>query len=94
MHIGKRIKEVLFQQNHSAVWLSEQIPCERSNVYDIFNRTDISVGLLLAISRILQFDFFKEISEQVFTPPYFAGENEGRWRWLMPDGQVTKVTLI
>lgn len=64
--IGEHIKEVLFSQHHSAQWLSEQIPCERTNVYDIFRRGDINVNLLKRISEILNYDFFKELSETTF----------------------------
>lgn len=62
MRIGERIKEVLFEQGHNACWLAAQIPCERSNVYHIFKRGDIGVELLLKISRILNHDFFMELS--------------------------------
>lgn len=66
MKVGQRIKEVLFAQGHTAKWLSEQIPCERTNVYDIFHRSDMNVTLLAQISLILQHDFFKELSEETF----------------------------
>lgn len=64
--IGQKIKDVLFAQNHTAKWLSEQIPCERTNVYDIFKRTDINVNLLKQLSVILNYDFFKDLSNEVF----------------------------
>lgn len=64
--IGEHIKEVLLSQHHSAKWLADQIPCERTNVYDIFKRTDINVNLLQRLSVILDFDFFKELSKETF----------------------------
>ena len=64
--IGEHIKEVLFSQHHSAQWLSEQIPCERTNVYNIFKRKSLDVRLLMRISVILDYDFFKELSEEAF----------------------------
>ncbi len=64
--IGAKIKSVLFSQHHSAKWLSEQIPCERTNVYDIFKRSDINIKLLQRISVILEYDFFKDLSEETF----------------------------
>lgn len=66
MKVGERVKEVLFAQKRTAKWLAEQIPCERTNVYDIFKRNDMNVHLLAQISAILQHDFFKELSEEVF----------------------------
>lgn len=66
MNIGNRIKEVLKGQGHSAKWLSEQIPCERTNVYDIFHRTDMNIILLSRICEVLQHDFFAELSAEAF----------------------------
>ena len=66
MKIGQHIKEVLFSQQRSAKWLAEQIPCERTNVYNIFNRGDINIKLLRQLSVILEHDFFKDLSEETF----------------------------
>jgi hypothetical protein len=65
MHIGKRIKDVLDEQGRSASWLASKIPCERTNMYDIFKREDVSVALLYKVSSILGHDFFLEISEDL-----------------------------
>ena len=64
MNIGNRIKEVLFARGKSATWLAERIACERSNIYHIFKRSDISSQLLMSISRVLEHDFFAELSEE------------------------------
>ena len=66
MNIGARVKEILFQKGYSAKWLADQIDCERTNVYDIFKREDMSVGLLQRISVILKHDFLRELSEESF----------------------------
>ena len=66
MHIGERIKEVLDQRRRPVTWLAREINCERTNVYNIFSRRDISTGLLQKISIILEHDFFKELSEESF----------------------------
>lgn len=47
-------------------WLAAEINCERTNVYNIFSRKDISTGLLQKISVILNHDFFKELSQDTF----------------------------
>ena len=65
--IGERIKMVLFEQGHSAKWLSQQLSCERTNVYDIFQRDDMSINLLKQICVVLKHDFFKELSEETFS---------------------------
>lgn len=65
MHVGNRIKTVLDEQGRSASWLASKIPCERTNMYDIFKREDVSVALLYKVSLILGHDFFLEISEEL-----------------------------
>lgn len=65
MHVGKRIKEVLDEQGRSASWLASKIPCERTNMYDIFKRKDVSVALLYKVSGILGHDFFLELSDEL-----------------------------
>ena len=66
MHIGQRIREVLSQKHKPVTWLAREIDCERTNVYNIFSRKEISTGLLQKISVILNHDFFKEISQDTF----------------------------
>jgi hypothetical protein len=66
MHIGERIKQVLKERKRPVTWLAEEIDCERTNVYNIFSRKDISTGLLQKISVILNHDFFKELSHDTF----------------------------
>jgi len=66
MHIGKKIKEVLEQRHKPVTWLAKEIDCERTNVYNIFGRKDISTGLLQKIGIILEYDFFKDLSEETF----------------------------
>lgn len=65
MHVGKRIREVLDEQGRSASWLAMKIPCERTNIYNVFKREDVSVALLSKVSRILGHDFFKELSAEL-----------------------------
>jgi hypothetical protein len=66
MHIGERIKQVLEERHRPVTWLAKEIQCERTNVYNIFSRKDISTGLLQKISIILNHDFFKELSQDTF----------------------------
>lgn len=65
MEIGKRIREVLVESGHTARWLSERIPCERTNVYNIFRRKNIDVELLRHLSLILDHDFFADVSHKM-----------------------------
>ncbi len=63
--IGKLIKDELERQERSVSWLARKLSCHRTNVYNIFDRDNIDVVLLVRISRILQRNFVKEISDEV-----------------------------
>jgi hypothetical protein len=64
MHIGKHIKAQFDRQpkSHNVQWLAEQLNCDRRNVYDIFTRASIDTGLLLRISRVLDYNFLSDLS--------------------------------
>lgn len=62
--IGERVKEVMAGRGISACKLASMIPCERSNVYNIFRRPNISVDLLMRLCVVLEHDFFKELSDE------------------------------
>lgn len=66
MHIGHRIKEVMKSQKVSAVSVAKAIECERTNLYNIFEREDINTSLLRKLSLVLKHDFFKELSNETF----------------------------
>jgi cobalamin-dependent methionine synthase I len=59
IHIGQKIKEVFATKGISVTEFSKRINKSRENMYSIFSRKTIDTGLLLAISRVLEFDFFK-----------------------------------
>lgn len=63
LHIGKLIKAELARQGRSITWLAEQLNYSRQYVYKIFSRKWIYTDLLLKISDILDYDFFKCYSE-------------------------------
>lgn len=62
-NIGEKIRAVLREQRRSAVWLAEQLNCNRVNIYDIFDRQTIDTELLLRISVALEYDFFEGYTE-------------------------------
>ena len=66
MHIGRRIKEIMIQKQRGATWLAKNPPCERSNVYYIYERQSIDTLLLQKISTLLEYDFFQELSKETF----------------------------
>ncbi len=65
MHIGKRIREILDERNRSVVWFSNELSCSRSNAYKIFLMESIDTSLLARISKILDYNFFKELSDEL-----------------------------
>jgi DNA-binding Xre family transcriptional regulator len=66
MHIGQRIREIMTQKQHSVVSVARALDCERTNVYNIFDRKDINTSLLQKLCVILDHDFFKELSKDTF----------------------------
>lgn len=58
IHIGEEIKKVFGERGFSVSEFARRIDKSRENVYDIFTRKTIDTGLLLTISKILDYDFF------------------------------------
>lgn len=65
LHIGKLIRQKMEERHQTVVWLSRQLSCSRNNVYKIFDKYSIDTGVLVKISEVLEFDFFKYYSEEV-----------------------------
>ncbi len=64
LHIGKIIEAEVRKQRCSITWLSQELYCDRTNVYSIFKRASIDTKLLLRLSMLLKCDFFKQYSLQ------------------------------
>ena len=62
IHIGQRIKEVFDTKGITVTEFARRINKSRENIYSIFSRKTIDTGLLLTISRVLDFDFFELFS--------------------------------
>ena len=63
--IGILIREELERQERSISWFARKLACDRSHVYRIFQRDSIDTGMLFRISRLLDHDFFTDLSEQL-----------------------------
>lgn len=59
IHIGEEIQELLRKKRMKVVDFSRKIDTNRNNSYDIFSRKSIDTNLLLKISEVLEFDFFR-----------------------------------
>ena len=68
-HIGKLIKAEVTKKGIKVSWLAEQLKCHRNNVYLIFSRRWIDTDTLMKLSRILNHDFFADLSA------LYPGEN-------------------
>ena len=66
MKIGRRIREEFdkMPKNCTIAWFAKELHCERRNVYRIFERENIDIMLLARISRILNHNFFQDLSDQ------------------------------
>lgn len=58
IHIGNEIHNEMMRQGRTVLWLSQQLGCNRTNIYNIFVRESISTELLYKISIALNKDFF------------------------------------
>lgn len=68
IHIGAMIKEELERQGRSKVWLAKTINRSESTCYNIFNSDTINTDLLMSISKALNYNFFKEFSDEFDRP--------------------------
>lgn len=63
IHIGIEIKKTFDKTGMTVSELGRRISISRENVYGIFKRQTIDTGLLIKISKALDYDFF-----QYYTP--------------------------
>lgn len=61
VHIGLLIREKMLERGLSVSDFAHALHYERTNVYKIFKRSSIDVDLLLRISKVLSFDFLREV---------------------------------
>ena len=85
--IGCLIFERLTQTEHSIAWFARKLHCSRTNVYNIFKKTNLDVELLKRISVILNYNFFEGISAETRS---IILENQREW--LVCDSSNTKET--
>ncbi|MDD6002888.1 MAG: hypothetical protein PUC50_11930 [Bacteroidales bacterium] len=66
-HLGHLVRNELIRQGRSVTWLAQQINCERTNCYYIFERNIIDICLLEKISRALSHNFFTDLADYMTT---------------------------
>ncbi|MDR2083976.1 MAG: XRE family transcriptional regulator [Bacteroidales bacterium] len=69
IHIGSIIRDKLKEDGRAASWLAKKLNCNRTNIYKIFDKSDINTDQLLMISKILDHDFFSYYSKRLNNEP-------------------------
>ena len=63
--IGDLINEEVRRQGMPVTKFAKEINCQRNNVYDIFNRSNMDIDLLKRISKVLGVNFFHIIADDL-----------------------------
>lgn len=66
LNIGQCIKEEMLKQERTMSWLSRKLNRDRSAVYRMLNKNSIDTNTLADIARLLNRDFFLELSAETF----------------------------
>lgn len=63
LHVGGIIKDKLDLERRSITWFAYEMNCDRSNMYKILSRAHLDTNFILRASKVLEHDFFKDISD-------------------------------
>ena len=63
IHVGKIIRDVVARKGIRVAWIAQQLGCHRNNVYLIFSRSWIDTETLMKLSRIMNHNFFDDLSK-------------------------------
>ena len=63
--IGDLINDEVRRQGMPVTKFAKEINCQRNNVYDIFNRSNMDIDLLKRISKVLDVNFFQTIANDL-----------------------------
>lgn len=66
LNIGQCIKEEMLKQERTMSWLARKLNRDRSAVYRMLNKNSIDTNTLVGIARLLNRDFFMELSAETF----------------------------
>ena len=67
LNIGQCIKEDMLKQERTMSWLARKLNRDRSAVYRMLNKNSIDTNTLADIARLLNRDFFMELSADTFS---------------------------
>jgi transcriptional regulator with XRE-family HTH domain len=63
-HIGKKINEVRKERGWQTTALAKKVNRSRETLHEVYNRTSIDTQLLIDLSEVLQYNFFKDFVKQ------------------------------
>lgn len=100
IHIGQKIKNIVEKKGMAKTELARRMNMTSSNVHKIFTRKTIDTGLLIKLSEILEYDFFKYYpkyiteKEPAITLLNDTNENPGYYETLKKNYETKIETLI
>lgn len=65
IYIGEKIKKEMERQERGVSWLAEKLGCSRMAIYRLFEKNSIDTHLLYRISRVLNYNFFNDLSKEI-----------------------------
>lgn len=64
-HVGHIIKAVFDEQGRTVKWLASKMHCNRTNIYKMFEKSDLNSDIIARASKVLDHDFFLDISNKM-----------------------------
>lgn len=64
-HVGHIIKAVFDEQGRTVKWFAEKMHCNRTNIYKMFEKSDLNSEIIARASKALDHDFFLDISNKM-----------------------------
>jgi plasmid maintenance system antidote protein VapI len=94
IHVGKLIKNRLQETGMTKSEFARRINKTSQNVYDIFERKTIDTGLLLKISKILDFNFFERYSLTLNSNPSLLKSSEDTSEIFLSANEMVKALQL
>ena len=67
VHIGSIIEKIFLEKGMKSSVFADKIGTVQRNIYNIFKRSSIDTDLLIAISQVLEYDFFRHYINTTFS---------------------------
>lgn len=87
-HLGQEIKKEMQRQGMTATGFADKLCLARQSVYDIFKKRHCATDQLATICKILNRDFFKELSGMVAEPEDDDKDMTESMATLMPEDKL------